>query len=258
MNIEEVLITEPYELSPHHHAFINPYNGCSMGCPFCYWLLQEGWENRIQVRTNIAEILEGELGHWNSEEALYLGSICDPYNELEEVYGLSRRCLEVIQKKNIPLVITTSCIRETIFRDLNLLKKMKVIIVVELARIPMIDRMNRGETHLGIENANRLREEGLEVYATLAPICPGMMELQPVLGRLADDIPVYIDCLRCEPGGILAERTKDWIKKADPELLPDYVAILDEHDWSYYDHYLEKYRNNKRVKEFPFDLSPLK
>ena len=40
MKVREVSGTEPYELSPHGHAFINPYGGCTMGCPFLFLVKQ--------------------------------------------------------------------------------------------------------------------------------------------------------------------------------------------------------------------------
>lgn len=254
MRIEEIETKEAYDLSPHNHPFINPYNGCSMGCPFCYWLTKEGWENRIQIKINIAEILEKRLENWNTGEVIYMGSVGDPYNELEEQYGLSRKCLEVIQRKRIPLVITTSGVRETIFRDVDLLKKMRVIVVVELARIPMMNQMEQGGVHTGIETANRLMAEGLNVYTTLAPLCPGAIELEPVLERLESSIPIYVDCLRCEPDGILANRIKEWIRKEHPELLPKYEDIIDYQNQKYFQECLDKYRTDSRIRTFPFEL----
>lgn len=78
MKYEEVQAEKALELSPHHHAYINPYTGCSMGCPFCFWLSMEGWEGRIGVRKNLPELLRRELKDWPKDEFLYLGSICDP------------------------------------------------------------------------------------------------------------------------------------------------------------------------------------
>lgn len=254
MKIEKVETKEAYDLSPHKHAFINPYNGCSMGCPFCYWLTREGWENRIQVRTNIAQVLEEQLGDWDRNQTIYLGSVCDPYNELEDIYGLSRKCLEIIKRKGIPLLITTSCVRDIILRDLDLLREMDVIIAVELARIPMIKKMYQGGEHLGIKYANRLKAEGLQVYATLAPICPGVIELEPVMERLNPEIPIYIDCLRCEPEGILAKRTKDWIRMEHPELMRIYENIIDFGDDQYFQDIQNRYKGNGRIKYFPFEL----
>lgn len=258
MRIEKIETKEAYDLSPHNHAFINPYNGCSMGCPFCYWLEREGWENRIQIKTNIAEILDKRLDDWENGKVIYLGSVCDPYNELEEEYGLSRECLKVIKRRQIPLVITTSGVREVILRDVDLLKEMQVIIVVELARLPMIKQMEQGGMHMGIEYANRLRAKGLNVYATLAPICPGIIELEPILNRLDASIPVYVDCLRCNPGSVVAERTKLWIRKEHPELIETYETMIESQDHSYFRNYLNQYKENSRVKTFPFELNFLR
>ena len=61
MLIEKVKADSAIDWSPHHHAYVNPYNGCTAGCPFCFWLSRQGWEGRIQIRENITELLENEL-----------------------------------------------------------------------------------------------------------------------------------------------------------------------------------------------------
>ena len=101
MKYEEVQAEKALELSPHHHAYINPYTGCSMGCPFCFWLSMEGWEGRIGVRKNLPELLRRELKDWPKDEFLYLGSICDPFNEMEEQYGIAQECLKVIEEYHV-------------------------------------------------------------------------------------------------------------------------------------------------------------
>lgn len=146
MLLEEIMAEEGFNLSPHNHAFINPYDGCSMGCPFCYWLSREGWEGRIQVKMNIGNLLEEELRRWPKREFLYLGSVCDPFNELEGRYRLTKRCLEIIKKYEVPLVITSSAVNPVILDYVELLRSMKqrVVVVVELARIPYIEAAKTG------------------------------------------------------------------------------------------------------------------
>ena len=76
--IERVACEQAFDWSAHHHAFINPYNGCTAGCPYCFWLSQKGWENRIQIRENIVDVLDTALKTWDPKEFIYLGSVCDP------------------------------------------------------------------------------------------------------------------------------------------------------------------------------------
>ncbi|MEG0369726.1 MAG: hypothetical protein RR593_06960, partial [Hungatella sp.] len=112
----------------------------------------------------------------------------------------------------------------------------------------------KGGSHTGIVNANALAEEGLTVYSTLAPLCPGTIELEPVLERLDKRIPVYVDSIKCEKGSLLAQRILQWIKDYHPELLEEYSRMIDLQDHRYFDKILEHYKGNQRIKEFPYEL----
>lgn len=257
MKYAEIRVSSPYELSPHNHVFINPYEGCSMGCPFCFWLSMDGWEGTIAAKVNIAQVLEQELKQWSKEQFIYLGSTCDPFNEMEAEYGLSKQCLEVIEKYQIPLLITTSAVDDVILERAQQLKRMPapVITVVELARIPEIEAMKKGGYHRGIEHANRLKKMGLEVWATLAPICPGIIELEPVLEHLHPEIPVYIDALQCNKDSIQEKRIMEWIIRDYPEQLNIYERIVLKKDTSYFSEILEKYEGNPQICTFPYKLN---
>ena len=255
--IERVTCKEAFDWSPHHHAFINPYNGCTAGCPFCFWLSQQGWENRIQIRENIASILDDTLKTWNPDEFIYLGSVCDPFMEIEREQRLSRECLEVIKRYGMPLLITTSATNDVIRDYVDLLKSMpqRVIVVVELSRLGLLREFNTGRTHAGIENANYLRSQGLEVWATVAPVLPGVTDLDAILEALNPDIPVYVDSLQCSFGSIQARKVMDWICKEHPHMEKEYNRIVNNQDTSYFDTLMDKYCSEGRLHRFPYNLN---
>ena len=101
MKIEHIRVRHAIDYSPHHHAYINPYNGCPMDCPFCYWLDDPEWEGRLQVRDNIVEMLRQELVQWDAKERIYVGSICDPFCDEEIHAGLTREHHPGIENANL-------------------------------------------------------------------------------------------------------------------------------------------------------------
>lgn len=256
MRVEEVTAEKAIDLSPHNHEFLNPYHGCLMGCPFCLWLNEEGWENRIQVKTNIAGLLEGYLKAGRLSGNLYLGSVCDPFMELERKYQLTKQCLEVIRRYRTPLIITTSASSPVILDCIDLLKSMeqRVIVVVELARIPYIQDMNRGGKHTGITHANALCRAGIETWATLAPVLPGITFVDCVLDQLDARIPVYIDGLHCTADSIQGKRVLEFIKKDYPGLTGIYEKLVKDQETDYLDEIFERHNDSKRLKVFPFQL----
>lgn len=175
---------------------------------------------------------------------------------MEEQYGIAQECLKVIEKYQIPVLITSSAVQPVILKAAETLKQMKspVILVTELARIPEVERMKRGENHRGIEHANQLKSMGLNVYATIAPICPGIIDLEPILKKLDTEIPVYVDSLQCAKDSIQENRVMEWIQRDYPELLGVYESIVMKKDLSYFEEILKTYGTDARVKTFPYDL----
>lgn len=256
MRIEEIEAVQAVDFSPHHHAFLNPYNGCPMGCPFCFWLDNPGWEGRIIVKKNYPELLKRYLETEWDGGLLYLGSVCDPFMELEKEYRLTKMCLNVLQEYEVPLLITTSAAGDVILEYMDLLRSMvkSPIVVVELSRIPLIEEMNRGGSHRGIEHANALVRAGLKTWATLSPVLPGVTSIKKVLSALDDTIPVYVDALRCEPGGIQQKKVMEWIRRDYPDQSDQYEQIVMQGDDGYFKELVEMYRGQKRVKTFPFEI----
>lgn len=110
---------------------INPYVGCSHRCVYCYARFmkrftghKEEWGTFIDVRKNIAEVLAKQMKSsvWKGEH-IYIGTVTDPYQPLEEEYGLTRKILSVLSVYDNPVSILTKS--NSVLRDIEWLKKMK-------------------------------------------------------------------------------------------------------------------------------------
>ena len=73
----------------------------------------------IEVKRNAAEILDQQLRRRRNPCMIATGAMCDPYIHLEEELGVTRQCLEVIEKYNFGAAILTKSAR--IMRDIDLL-----------------------------------------------------------------------------------------------------------------------------------------
>lgn len=251
--IYETRVEKAIELTEGGQPYINPYDGCVSGCPFCYWLDRTGWEGNIGVRLNIGEILDQECKTWAKNERLYIGDYCDPYMPVEETYKLTRHCVEVVKIHGIPLTICTSAKSRLIERDLDLFREMRdICIVVELCRLDEIEKLKSGNDHEGIVTGNRLKEAGVSVIATFAPIMPWITDVDMVLDALRPDIPLYIDQFHMKPDSIQEARLMDYLKKSDPGLMEVYRNIIRNGGETEYRTIRKRYKGNSRVKELPF------
>lgn len=112
---------------------INPYVGCEHGCVFCYARFikrftghTEGWGTFVDARVNIADVLAKQMRSAKFQSGrIYLGTVTDPYQPLEEKYQLTRKILKVLVNHSNPVSILTKS--DMVLRDFDLLRQLKEV-----------------------------------------------------------------------------------------------------------------------------------
>ena len=94
---------------------LNPYSGCSFGCSYCYAAFftrdqaqQDNWGLWVNAKQNAAQLIEdlkpGEL----DGKRIYMSTVTDPYQPLEQKILLTQQILEKLASHHSPkLVVQT-------------------------------------------------------------------------------------------------------------------------------------------------------
>lgn len=233
---------------------IDPYDGCTMGCPYCFQMNDRNWNKEILVKINMPNLIKKQLKDWNKDQTIYVGSKCDPYMELEEKYELTRKCLIELNELKIPTMITTKAHHNIIFRDIDILKNYKADLTVLFGLSNLNLLTDRESSHMikNIEVANKLHEQGIKVWAFITPILPGITDVNKMIRSLNKDIPVYLDKLRIEKDSIPKKKMMGFINKRHPQLNYMYEEIMNNDNNNYIEELRNEWKDSPRVK-FVFD-----
>lgn len=98
---------------------MNLYRGCTHGCIYCdtrstCYGMEHAFED-IEVKANAPQLLEQALKHKRKRCMIGTGSMCDPYMPIEQELGLTRQCLELIDRYRFGVSIITKS--DLILRD---------------------------------------------------------------------------------------------------------------------------------------------
>ena len=120
-------LIHPFIVKEHRGLTINPYQGCQHRCGYCYATYEwsPDFYDKIYAKSNAPEILERQLKSYkiNITEPVMISSATDPYQPAELRYGLTRRCIQVLQKYKVPYYVFTKS--TNILRDFDLHKRYK-------------------------------------------------------------------------------------------------------------------------------------
>ena len=93
---------------------INPYNGCSVGCIFCYARALPSPYFKLSNDTGIVTVFQefdrvvsDQLDSIDLAACGYLSPVCDPFQEVERRYALSERIVEQFVGRNLPIEFIT-------------------------------------------------------------------------------------------------------------------------------------------------------
>ncbi len=221
---------------------MNLYRGCTHGCIYCdsrsrCYQINHDFED-IEVKQNAPQLLEKALRSKRKKCMIGTGAMCDPYMHCEEEVGLTRNCLELIDRYEFGLTIQTKSDR--ILRDLDLLKsihkKAKCVVQMTLTTydedLCRILEPNVCTTKRRFEVLQIMKENGIPTVVWLSPILPFINDTRKNLEGILD----Y--CVQAEVYGIINFGIGMTLREGDREY---YYAALDRHFPGLKQKYHQKY-----------------
>ncbi len=160
---------------------INPYNGCSVGCFFCYTRGFPGnfrlWHDRglITVSKDFPLKIARQLDSIRVASCGYLSPVTDPFQELEKHYRYSEKIVEIFVRRNIPIEVVTKCwIPDRVIHLLSLQPDSFAqvsILTLEEGKRKLLSPGGADTTSL-LKNMERLKEADIYTVARIDPVIP--------------------------------------------------------------------------------------
>lgn len=220
---------------------LNCYTGCQNACVYCYARFascfqhgQEPWGSFVDVKVNAPEVLRKQLSRPRTYPGtVFLSSVCDGWQKLEEKYQLTRACLAPLLDAGFELHILTK--RTLVERDFDILAgrdRVELGCTVTCADESLRELVepDGSPTAERIETLRRAARAGIPTYAFLGPLMPGITDTPENIESLAAALAttqvryVYADRLNLR-WGVWPALTA-WLGRHRPDLLPHAKAAL--------------------------------
>lgn len=215
---------------------INQYVGCQHACSYCYakfisrWRPDNygKWGTWVEAKINAPELVKNRyVDGW-----VFMSSISDPYQPIEEELKLTRRILENLDKRNKLSILTKS---DLVLRDIDLFRQFKDI-EVGLTINSFSGKSKEIFEPFSATNEKRiyalkvLKASGVQTYAFISPIIPGIINI----GNVIDSTKQFADYYWFEfinmrgAGSEFTQQLKDCYPKSyevisDKEIFSDYI-----------------------------------
>ena len=163
---------------------LNPYVGCFHRCSYCYATfirkfrnIEEKWGDFVEVKINAPEVLRKEIVR-KKPKRVFLSTVCDPYQPIEAVYRITRKCLEVfLEFPFLDIEVSILTKSTLILRDIDVFKKMKslelgVTVTTDREEIRKIFEPRAPSIERRLKVLKILKREGLRTYAFVGPMLP--------------------------------------------------------------------------------------
>lgn len=181
---------------PASDFVINPYVGCPHGCKYCYASFmkrftghKEEWGEFVDVKICEKPINLKKI----SQKTVFLSSVTDCYNPLEEKYRVTRKILEQLVDSDCHLSISTKS--KLILRDLDLLKQIKNLSVsVSINTIDEEFRKDMDDAATIEERLDTLKvlhENGIHTVLFMSPIFPQITDWKGIIESSREFVDEY-------------------------------------------------------------------
>ncbi len=251
---------------------VNPYTGCEHACKYCYACFMKRFTNHPEDWGEFIDVKFWQPiknpDKYNGKE-LFIGSVTDPYQPIEEKYKRTRALLEELQGSKAILSIATKS--DLVLRDLDLIKTFPNARVSW--SINTLDEQFRSDMDKGVSIERRLaamkifHDAGVRTTCFISPIFPQITDVKAIVERAKKDCNIiWLENLNLR--GAFKSTVMAYIRSKYPRLLPVYTDIYAKGNnayWQSLDNALQsfaieqglEYKTNDDTFTRPFTAPPV-
>jgi DNA repair photolyase len=218
---------------------LNPYIGCEHGCIYCYATfmarfarVEGAWGSFVGVKENAPDVLEREVRR-KRPGVVCLGTVCDPYQPIEERTRLSRACLEAfvgVTGFEVGVLTKSDLVR----RDADVLARLDspdvgFTITCLDAGLARAVEPKAPPPASRLEAMKELSSAGIPVWGFLGPILPALADSEEAITEVVREMDragashVLVDRMNLYPS--VWGRFRALVSRAFPERLDALDAI---------------------------------
>ncbi len=185
---------------------LNCYTGCEHGCRYCYANFmrrytehREKWGEFVDVKVNAVEALTEEVKK-KKRGKVFLSSVCDGWQPVEEKYKLTRKCVKILLDNGFSLTILTKS--TLVERDFDLLKANPKNVELGLTLTTLDERLQSliepraSSPGRRLTTLKRAADSGIRVYAFLGPLLPYLCDRELDIDKLFHSLhDIRLDCI---------------------------------------------------------------
>ena len=251
---------------------VNPYTGCEHACKYCYASFMKRFTNHPEPWGGFVDVKRWpeikNPGKYAGKE-LFIGSVTDPYQPLEEKYRRTRVLLEQMQGSGCTVSIATKS--DLILRDLELIRSFPNARVSW--SVNTLDEQFQKDMDEAVSIERRLaameafHDAGVRTTCFISPIFPSITDVPAIIRKAKSHCNlVWLENLNLRGG--YKTVILDYIAEKYTGLAPLYEAVYKKGDRSYWamlDEEMRRFtreegllyvRNDDSVKR-PFEEPPI-
>lgn len=218
---------------------VNPYIGCTHACKYCYASFMKRFTNHPEPWGEFIDVK-----YWDkiknpkkyTGKELFIGSVTDPYNPHEEIYGRTRALLTELQGSGAKLSIVTKS--DLILRDLDLIKTFPNVRVSW--SINTLDEAFKDDMDKAVSIERRVaamkafHKAGVRTTCFISPIFPDITDVKAIIEQANEHCNlIWLENLNLR--GSYKAVIMNYIKEKYPAFLPLYQDIYNRSDRSYWE-----------------------
>lgn len=218
---------------------VNPYTGCEHSCKYCYACFMKRFTNNPEEWGKFVDVKIWKPirtpSKYNGKE-LFIGSVTDPYQPIEEKYSRIRALLEELQGSGAKLSIATKS--DLILEDLDIIKTFPDARVSW--SVNTLDEIFKSDMEQAVSIERRFvamkafHQAGIRTTCFISPIFPGITDVKAVIKQAKEHCNlIWLENLNLR--GSYKAVILDYIKKKYPALLSLYQDIYNRGNRSYWE-----------------------